>query len=267
MRIPRIFAVAALFFWLWGMPSWAEDRPYVSALRSLSVNRSLLTRSEAEYRSLLSEEQRDGSGELSEKLSDLRYKIQALKEDQKRLRSELPAKTSADEFLQEWVDRQAAPQDTPIPVDLDAENRIEQKVRSINEMHEEALSSIAKDRYADAAKIYEEIILLSPDNDEVYLLLGHTRLALGHYEKAGEAFRNAIHIEPLNIDEIPRLYENILLENPLDDDAMAQLGFAYVFLGNATAAKDSFEAALEIDPDNRTAQEGLGILRSERYSD
>jgi tetratricopeptide (TPR) repeat protein len=247
--------------------AWAEDRPYVSALRSLSINRSLLTHSEAEYQTLLGEEPRDMTGEISERLSNLRYKIQALKEDAQRLQAPLPGDVRAEEFLKEMVHRQEELGRPQSAVDPEAEKRLEEKVRSIYRMHEAALAHVAGNRYDEAIKEYEEIVLLSPDDDEAFLLLGHTCLAAGHYEKAGEAFRNAVHIDPANSREIPRLYENILVENPSDDEAMAWLGFSRLLLGDNSAAKDSFETALEINPANRTANEGMQVLKkAARYS-
>lgn len=241
--------------------SSAKDRPYISALRSLSINRSLLMRSEAEYRTLLKEERRGASGNMPERLSNLRYKIQAFKEDAERLQTQLPGDVLADDFLEEMVDHQKKPGRSQNTVDLEAEKKIEEKIRSIYRMHEKALSYVAQDQYDEAEKMYEEIVLLSPDDDEAYLLLGHTCLAIGHYEKAGEAFGNAIHINPANAREIPRLYENILLENPSDDNVMAQLGFSHLLLGNAGQAREFFEEALKVDPSNETARRGLVELR------
>lgn len=239
----------------------AKDRPYISALRSLSINRSLLMKSEAEYQALLKEERRGTSENLSERLSNLRYKIQAFKEDAERLQTQLPGNVLADDFLKEMVDHQKRSGGTQDTVDLEAEKKIEEKIRSIYRMHEKALSYVAQDRYDEAEKMYEEIVLLSPDDDEAYLLLGHTCLAIGHYEKAGGAFGNAIHINPENAREIPRLYENILIENPSDDNVMAQLGFSYLLLGNAGQARQFFEEALKLDPSNETARRGLVELR------
>jgi len=228
--------------------SSAKDRPYIQTLRSLSINRSLLTRSETEYQSLLEEERQGVSGNIAERLSNLRYKIQAFKEDARRLGAQLPGNVRADEFLKEMVN-------------LETEKKIGEKVRSIYGMHEKALSYVAQDRYDEAEKMYAEIVLLSPDDDEAYLLLGHTRLAAGHYEKAGEAFGNAIHINPANAREIPRLYENVLVENPSDNEVMARLGFSHLLLGNASQARQFFEEALKLDPSNETARRGLMELR------
>ncbi len=235
----------------------AKPQPYISALRSLSINRSLLEKSQAEYQALLEEERRQGPTRITtELLAGLRYKIQALKEDAQRLRALLPMRAQADEFLKDMVQRQKDRAQRNY-IEPEEEKKLRETVRRTYQLHEKALSSMAQGRADEAEKTYQEIVLLTPDDDEAYLLLGHTCLATGHYRKAGEAFLNAIHINPLNAQEIPRLYENILVENPSDDEAMAQLGFAKLLLGDRVAAKDSFETALEINPRNSTAANGL----------
>jgi tetratricopeptide (TPR) repeat protein len=234
-----------------------DDHPYVSALRSLSVNRSLLTKAQTEYRVLLQEGPLEPDEETAGHLSDLRYKIQALQDDAERLRSALPPDRKAEEFLQEMVRRQKALGDGSRAVDIEAEKRLEEKVRAIYDLHEQALSHVAAGRLDEAQRVYEDITLLSPDDDEAYLLLGHSCLAAGHYEKAAAAFRNAMHIEPSNEREIPRLYENILVENPSDDQAMTLLGYAYLLLGDAREARLAFEEALKINASNEAAKRGL----------
>ncbi len=223
-----------------------DDRPYVSAMRSLSLNHSLLAKAEAEYRELQEQEAHDTTGSVARRLSDLRYKIQAFNEDAERLKSLIPADKK--EFI---------PGPTPEHVDVAAEKRVADSLGKIYRMHEQALRSVAQQKYEEAEKIYEEIVLLSPDDDEAYLLLGHAGLAAGHYRKAGRAFHNAIHIRPENAREITRLYENILVENPSDDDALTQLGYAHLLLGSAENARHAFQDALTIDPKNEEARKGL----------
>lgn len=258
MRRSAILCSMLFLLSLRAQPSWAEtardDRPYVSALRSLSINRSLLTRAEAEYRSLLEQEEDDPAGPTAKRLSDLRYKIQALNEDAQRLHLSLPSDEKADDFLQEVVRRKNGVRG---PVDVETEKRIAERVSEIYRLHEKALSLVAERRFGQAERIYEEIVLTSPDDDEAYLLLGHTCLAGGRYEKAASAFHNALHIDPSNAAEIPRLYENILVENPSDDEAMTLLGYAHLLLGGSKEARLAFEDALAVNPANVEARRGL----------
>ena len=226
-----------------------DDHPRLNAMRSLTINRSLLEKAEAEYRELQKQEAEDTTGRIAKQLSDLRYKIQAFNEDAQRLKGTLPAGAPTEDT----PDTAAGPR----PIDTAAEKRVEDTVKKIYDMHEKALQSIATKKFAEAQKIYEEIILLSPDDDEAYLLLGHTCLAAGEYEKAADAFHSAIHINPANAREIPRLYENILVENPSDDDAMTQLGYAHLLLGSVENARRAFQDALSVNPSNLEAKKGL----------
>ena len=257
--------VLALFLMLVSVPlpfaaAADDDHPYVAALRSLSVNRSLLTRAQTEYRMLLQQEGLEAGERTAERLSDLRYKIQALNEDAERLHRALPADKKADEFLEEMIQREQALGSGTRAVDTAAEKKLENKVRTIYELHERALDHAAAGRFDEAAKVYEEITLLSPDDDEAYLLLGHCRLAWGDYEKAADAFRNAMDIDPNNAREIPRLYENILVENPSDDEALTLLGYARLLLGAPEEARLAFEEALKINSSNEAARRGLTEL-------
>lgn len=53
------------------------------------------------------------------------------------------------------------------------------------------------------------------------------------------------------------LYQEILLIEPDDAVAYARMGHSYLILGDPGRAADAFQAALDIDPDNVTAQLGL----------
>jgi tetratricopeptide (TPR) repeat protein len=232
----------------------ANKKTFVTAQRQLAVNRSLLAKTEAEYRHLSDEEAKKSSADIAKKLSDLQYKIKALREDAQRLQSELPKNERASEFLKDLLDHS--------PVDVEREKKVSQKLESIYALHEKALTLVSQNNYEGASKVYEEIILESPDDDEAYLLLGHTRLISSEYEKAKEAFLNAIHIDRANSVDIPRFYENILMENPEDDAAYAHLGFAYWILGRDAEAKEAFEGALATNPENLEAKTALNNIRA-----
>lgn len=239
-----------------------SDHRYVTALRMLSVNRSLRTKAEAEYNALQKREAEDATGHTSKRLSDLRYKIQALNEDARRLQLALPPDLKADALLSEVVQRKKTLGDARSSMDVEADKRLAEQADAIWRLHEKALRLVAERRFELASNVYEEIVLLNPDDDEAYLLLGHTCLASGRYEKAATAFRGAMHIDPQNLREIPRLYENILVENPSDDEAMTQLGYAHLLLGGTEEARLAFEDALEINPANIEAKRGLLELRA-----
>lgn len=260
LEMRRIFAAAMLFIALplnLRAEEAPEDRRYVTVLRSLSINRSFLTAAEAEYAALMKEDAQTHSETNARRLENLRYKIQALQEDAERLQASLPKDLKADEYMKELLVRQEKLGGAQNRIDPEAEKRIEEKVQSIWRLHERALRAIAEKNYAHAQTLYEEILMMSPDDEEAYLLLGHTCLISGDYEKAGLAFHNAIDIRPSNMQEIPRLYQNILVENPTDDAAMTELGYAYLLLGNANGARQSFEEAVKLNPANSEARRGL----------
>ena len=249
-RLCALFLTVSLLF---AGPALASDgpdsKPYVSAQRSLSVNRSLLAKAEAEYEQLTKEQAEKPTNEHAEELDKLLYQIKALREDAERLQSEMPKSTRAAEFLKDLLGG--------APVDVEREKKLNEKLESVYALHEKALNLVSQKRYQEACEVYENITFESADDDEAYLLLGHTRLLSGEYDKARDAFLNAMDIDPANRDEIPRFYENILVENPQDDDAYSHLGFVYWMLGRSEDAKNSFGAALQINPGNLEAKTAL----------
>lgn len=255
MNRTRLLLWILAFLWVGSVFAFdpPSKKPYLWAQRSLAINRSLLSKVEAEYDNLSKREARRPSAQGAEILSNLQYKIKALREDAQRLQSELPKSIRAAEFLKDLSGH--------APLDVEREKKLNEKIQSIYALHEKALVWVSQKHYAEASKIYEEIILESPDDEEAYLLLGHTRVLTSEYEKAKEAFGNAIHIDAANGAEIPRFYENILIENPKDDDAYCHLGFVYWILDEQARAKEAFEAALEINPENFEAKTALDRIR------
>ena len=113
-----------------------------------------------------------------------------------------------------------------------------------------------------AIKTYEDIILDDPDNNQAYLLMGHCLLLSGEYEKAELSFYRAVQIDPSNRDEIMPFYENTVLKDPDDDSAHADLGYAWLILGDYLKAKEAFRDALGINPENEKALKGLKIIEA-----
>lgn len=249
MRRAICFSLSLVLLTLPVLAEESPEGPHMVALRKLSINRSLLTKAEDEYKALAAEGPIEPGSLREKKMSDLRYKIQAFNEDAERLRQVLPPDV-----------RPPEPEGRGVPVDVEGDKKAEKLFREVYRLHEKALGLVAEDRFEEAVKVYEEIILVSPDDGEAYLLLGHTCLAAHQYEKAGSAFRSALDIDPANMREIPRLYENILLENPSDDEALTQLGYAQLLLGGAEEARQAFEDALRVNPSNEYARRGMAEL-------
>lgn len=66
---------------------------------------------------------------------------------------------------------------------------------------------------------------------------------------AQHKFRDAINV-----------YSEIVLTEPDDEDAYADMGQAYMVLGDFKRAKDAFQNALHINPENEIASLGLGKI-------
>ena len=202
-------------------------------IKSLRANRSMAARFETQQLELMEKRDRDPSAVLEKEMENLKYKIQALREDEARLSASLPKNSETSQTGD---------------VAADAE---------INQMHERALEYAGKNDFKKALALYEEIVLKNPEDDQAYLIMGHIYLMSGDYQKSENSFQNAVHIYPDNIHEITPFYENKILKNPDDDAAYADLGYAYLILEDFLKAKSAFKNALSINPYNQTAAEGL----------
>lgn len=129
-------------------------------------------------------------------------------------------------------------------------------------LHEKALEYVSNKEFGKAQKLYEEIVLMDPDDDQAYLILGHIHLLRAEFDKAEESFANAVDIDEENLDEITPFYENMILQDPNDDRARTYLGYAYLMLGEYLSAQDAFKDALELNPTNALAAQGLAYINS-----
>jgi tetratricopeptide (TPR) repeat protein len=277
MKIFRSFLalLAALQLCAGALPAFARDKTASSGdytvLKQLEANRSLLTRYRAEYAKLRSQAEEGSSLSLDRKLDNLKYKILALEEDRSKLLLLLPQARQAHEIMKDLLIRKESAaffeeeiRREPKKVMARAETlpRTEKDAitSSLRAMHEEALEYVAAKRYDKAAKIYEEILLVDPDDDQAYIIMGHIYLLSGIYDKAEEAFMNAVHIDPENTAEIAPFYENLTMQNPSDDTAYSNLGYAYMILGEFIKAREAFKDALQINPANERAMQGIQFL-------
>ena len=114
----------------------------------------------------------------------------------------------------------------------------------------------------EAARVYEEITLRSPEDDQAFIILGHVYLLSGDYEKAELAFHNAASIDSENLRQILPFYENLVIQTPDDDQAHSNLGYARLILGDFAGAREAFQDALSINGDNDSALKGLILLET-----
>lgn len=235
--------------------------------RSLEANRSLLGQYREEY-ARLKKEALGRPAELTErKLDSVQDKIKALEKDYEELRSFLPLNSQAQEFITDLMTKKTQAEKTNLTEA--AEKLLEEagvkqdrwkrdsSPEAVYRMHERALKFVSEKKFKEALEIYQEIVLQDPDDDQAYIIMGHSYLLTGQYQKAESAFHNAVSIDPKNIEEITPFYENMALQEPEDDRAFADLGYACLILGDTVKAKAAFLQSLDINPKNSPARDGL----------
>ena len=73
-----------------------------------------------------------------------------------------------------------------------------EKIARLDQWHARADALMAENKFREAVGAYTEIILLEADDESAYANLGRAHMILGEREKAAEAFRNALEINPDN---------------------------------------------------------------------
>jgi tetratricopeptide (TPR) repeat protein len=71
-------------------------------------------------------------------------------------------------------------------------------IAKVRELHFGAEDLMEAEYYRQAIELYSEIILLEPDDETAYANMGRAYMILGQYERAENAFLNALHINPKN---------------------------------------------------------------------
>ncbi len=270
-------------------------------LKSLAINRSMLARFEAEFAALTKEGVEPSSGLAHQQLTNIQYKINALDEENQKLTRVLPETMQANEFLKDMLvkteprnpspvnplNREATPQfsieEASLPAPTEPAKNFQEatpmrplertQAAQVDEaanpktfkLHERALEFVAKKELKKAIKLYEEIVLSDPNDDEAYLIMGHCFVLTGVYEKAEEAFQNAVHINAVNVNQISPFYENLALQAPDDPDVYTHLGFVCLMLGNLKRANEAFKEALSLNPQDLDAIRGMRILEDHSH--
>lgn len=265
-------ACALAFLLAFAGPAAAEEAPELNPglAKSLQANRSLLRKYQNEYVQLKGSLAPDPAESDLRRLKDLEDKIRVLEEDSEELQSFLPLGRQAEAFVTDLMTKKARGErikQVRSATDLLQEAELKHampassaKAEDSTRMHERALKYVTEGRFRDAVQLYEEIVMKEPEDDEAYLIMGHTYLLMGQYQKSERAFQNAVHIDPANIGEIVPFYENTILQNPDSAPAYANLGYAYLMVGDVLRAKNAFVESLRIDPENAAAQNGLLYL-------
>lgn len=254
VRIAASILIALILQTLPTAPAMANTTD-VSTTERLHLNDRLLENARQElraYKTLLGETEPDLI--QRKRLEALTLKVRALEEESATLRSLLPLQEQAGTFIRDIVNKRLA---------VEAKRRLdlEQKESTLKDAHERALELVSQNRLAEAAQLYEEILLQDPDDDEAYMILGHTSILMGRYEPAERAFANAVHIDPANAAEIVPFYENLILQEPSAEN-YTHLGYAALMAGDVPLARRSFREALNADPGAEDALAGQALVES-----
>lgn len=242
------------------LPAWSAQKVQpksTAAIRiALQINRKLITDLSEEYQKLHARQVEHFSQNTEKKMHDLEVEIVSLNSDALRLEHSLAQQMQAEEMLKGLIARKLA------EIRSDALPQTPASGRDLAyKLHSQALAEVEAGRLDEAVKLYQEVILNNPNDDEAYLIMGHCELMLGHYEKAELAFHSSISIDPQNINDITPFYENRILRDPNDDQAYADLGYAWLMLGDFLKAKEAFRNALSINPQNEPSLRGMETIR------
>lgn len=74
----------------------------------------------------------------------------------------------------------------------------EAQTQQLGKLHQRAEEYILTNNFKAAIRMYDEIVLLEPDDETAYTGLGQCYLVLGDFDRAKNAYLNALHINPNN---------------------------------------------------------------------
>lgn len=73
-----------------------------------------------------------------------------------------------------------------------------EEMGQLENLHERADSLMGQKNFRGAIDVYSEILLIEPDDDAAYTNMAQAYMVLGDFKQAGNAFENALHINPDN---------------------------------------------------------------------
>lgn len=132
-------------------------------------------------------------------------------------------------------------------------------------------------QFAEAIRLYEQILSLGPELPEIHVNRGHALGALGRSEAAVAAFRRAVELKPDNpealcnwglalanlqrFDEAEAKYLEAIRINPHFSGTYNNLGLLFKETGRLAAARQAFEQAIDLDPRNFSYYDNLAAVR------
>ena len=131
-------------------------------------------------------------------------------------------------------------------------------------------------QYQRAVDVYEDALRMKIATDQVYSRLGKDELRLHHLDKAVDAMLHANRINPTDLDnlrnlgtaelelhqveEAERAFKAITVQNDRYAAAWNGLGLVDVQRGDAAKARQDFEKAVDLGPDEVEPLLNLGVL-------
>ena len=151
------------------------------------------------------------------------------------------------------------------------------KVKSFEQMYQEIKPLIENGWYDAAINAFEKIVESYPDQAIAYQELGALYYQQGQTDNALSSYRQAMQLQPQNIDaqknladfyyaelgqadEALKIYENILTVAPDDVQTLILVGHINVSLSRFEIAREKYERVLAIEPWNADARRFLEAL-------
>ena len=145
---------------------------------------------------------------------------------------------------------------------------------------QEGISLHQEGKLDQAELIYQQILQVNPENDEVLNLLGLIAYQVGKYQIATELINQAIDMDSSQssffnnlglvlqkqdrLGEAIQAYRQSLELNPNDADIYSNFGTALKEQGQLEEAIDSYNTAIEIQSDHKEVYYNLGIALKEQ---
>ncbi len=145
--------------------------------------------------------------------------------------------------------------------------------QTIDQLFQQGNAAQASGQYAEAERIFRQVISLNPQDATAYYNLGNALYAQNKLEEAITAYNQAIALNPQDataynnlgnaladqnkLEEAITAYNQAIALNPQDATAYNNLGYALQLQGQLEAAIASYETAIRLDPNNTTARNNL----------
>ena len=128
------------------------------------------------------------------------------------------------------------------PAQLNSSTFSQSTIENPAEISRQADEFFTKKQFAEAAKLYEQLLLLSPDNAETYNNLGIT-----------------LHYIGRSNDALRRLNEGVAID-PTNQRIWLTLGFVYSQLGDTEQARAALTIAANMNTENEIGKSATEML-------